>query len=456
MRKLFTQFPGKRLMLAAVALLTAASSAFAGGDEWYAYKVQVDAYPTGAGTVYVTDDMFAEPEASDFAATQDFELTTTGFSIYGYAQAAEGWQFIGFAKDLVDEEGNVTRVDEVAAAISEGDAYAWLSLDNGVGSKHFDEDTQTEVSDDSTTVAALMPLDPNNYFRALFTHVAVRVNERNTSMGDVEIDKLVNDIGDQVTVTATPASEFNAFTGWTLDGQLVSTEPTLTVDVTGVATYEATFSDTRSITIHFPEEGGYYEFYSPYAYNLFYEAEAYSAGITEGYENDLVAQDGEGTTYLTVITSGYGTAGKAATILYGAGDVTIHPQSAEEDYDPFSPQLLQWSGDEGVNIADLSQENDKYYTFDATTGIFTLATEGRVEAGHVYMQLPDSLVAGFASTPEKIYINEEVATGIAAVRTSLTNGQLRRGIYTLDGRRLSAINREGIYVFDGKKVIYKK
>ena len=89
---------------------------------------------------------------------------------------------------------------------------------------------------------------------------------------------------------------------------------------------------------------------------------------------------------------------------------------------------------------------------------FVLTTTGVIAAKKVYLQMPDSLLAGAAKQPQKLYLDtEEIGSvlGIAAapvVRQSLS----RSGIYSLSGRRMDAISREGIYIFDGKKVVYRK
>ncbi|MBQ6965519.1 MAG: DUF4105 domain-containing protein [Bacteroidaceae bacterium] len=453
MKKIFTSLSSRRMMLTAAVVFTSALNALAGGEDWYAYKVQMDAYPTGAGVVYADTLEFYDESEIKYAESIDLELTTTKTTLYGYAKPNDGWQFIGFAKDQVDEEGNVVRVDEVTVGVSDYLPFSILSLDNGVGSTHYDETTGTEVSDDSLTVSALMPLEPNNYFRALFTHVYAKVDDYQKAMGSVSIDKLINNIGDQLQLTATPASEFNEFVNWTVDGEVVSNAPTVTVDVKGVATYEAHFSDSRTVTLHFPEEGGFIEWYSIYDYDLNYQAEAYSPFIYDGSENNYIVEDG-GVPALSVISSGYAVMGKVPAILYGYGDVTINPSSPVEAEEPYSTTLFKWSGEDGIDLGDLSQENDKYYTFDTATGDFSLVTSGTIAANKVYMQLPDSLVAPEMGTPETLTLINSDITGISS--PAVEKATVKGGIYDLMGRRLDAIRQEGIYIVDGKKVIYRK
>ena len=458
MRKLLTS--SKRLVLSTALVLTSALTAMAGGDNWYAYHIQADAYPTGAGLVYVDSTMVEDESAIVYAETVAREFTMMGDApfIYGYGQAAEGWQLLGFVKGVIDENGQVTYPeDDLYEASDFFPAMISLSpeLGDGVGSKHYDEASGMEVSDDSLTVAALMPLDPSVYFRGLFTHVAVSVADAQSSMGDVTIDKLCNDIGEQVTLTATPANEFCSFVSWTLDGEVVSTEPMLTVEVMGIANYVANFSDSRSVTLTFPEDGGFVKWYNHYDYDLNYLAEAYAPAIYDGFDNELV--DKVGANFLTVITSSYGVAGKTPAILYGMGTVTISPSSGEEASDNDTNMLFKWSGDTDINVAELDQTNDKYYTFDAATGAFSRINEGVIRANDVYMQLPDSLIAEGLTAPETIYISEDVYNVATAISTAKMPRQTAAGqVYDLQGRRLDAINREGIYIFDGKKVIYRR
>ncbi len=458
MKKITSKFFGSRAVLSAMFLTLSSLSAMAGGDDWYAFKVQAEAYPTGAGVVYLTTE--SEAPAESYVATQELEITSTSTTINGFARANEGWQLLGFAKDTIDASGNRCMVDEVTSNIGEESGIAYLTLDNGVTSKHFDETQQAEVSDDSLTVASLMPLEPNNYFRALFTHVKVQLAKQSKYMGRVSISKLCNEIGDKVTITAEARNGFCTFQNWTLNGQEVSTQPSLEVEVKGVATYEANFVDSRSVTINFPAEGGYVEWMNPYSFDFFGQVNAVNCPtVGEGYENHLVDLTNADKPLFTPITTTYGTFGNQPAIIYGKGTVTGSP-SSDEEAEPYyyDTPIFHWSGEAGVMVDTLSQDQDKYYAFDATDGSFVLTTTGVIAAKKVYLQMPDSLLAGAANQPQKIYLDtEEIgsALGIAAapvVRQSLS----RSGIYSLSGRRMDAISREGIYIFDGKKVVYRK
>lgn len=467
MKKTMTPLRSKRLLMSAVLTVFSVLSAIAGGTDWYAYKVQAEAYPTGAGLVYVDINNVSE-ENIKWAAKVDREFTTTSTLGYGYAKANEGWQLLGFAKDTVDVNGDVHRIDSVADRMSEDGSFM-LTLDKGVTSKHIDAASGEEVSDDSLTVAGKMPLDPNNYFRALFTHVAVAVNELQTSMGGVTIDKLVNNLGDAVTLTATPANEFCSFVNWTCGDQVVSTEPQLTVNVTKVETYVANFSDSRAVTLHFPAEGGYMPFYSNYDFELHYLLEAYSPTLYYGMANDeLVDSIQTGTaqriSHLKGVTSGYFLQGKKATILYGKGDVTIAPYGADEasDDESYSCGLLRWSGEKGVMVDTLATGDTEkeltyiYYTFDIDKLQFNRITTGTIAPNSVYMRIFGNMVGAGLEAPEVIYYNEDVESQVLGIRdVKGPKAVKKQGIYTLDGRKVEAPARGGIYVTDGRKIIVR-
>jgi hypothetical protein len=73
------------------------------------------------------------------------------------------------------------------------------------------------------------------------------------------------------------------------------------------------------------------------------------------------------------------------------------------------------------------------------------------------MAMPDSCVEALTpgSFPEVIYTKTDGSqTGIASLKADPT--MKSKGVYTLDGRRIDAMDQKGIYIFDGKKVLYRK
>jgi hypothetical protein len=287
-------------------------------------------------------------------------------------------------------------------------------------------------------------------------------------MGTVTIDKLVNDIGDKVTLTATPNNEFCQFVNWTLDGQVVSTDPTIVVDVKGIANYEASFSDSRTVTLQFPEAGGYQEFYSNYDFELQEQVDSYSPYLyyTMTNENEMadsVNAEGRRVSHLTGISSNYYLSGKKPAILYGSGEVSISPASGEEAQsdESYSCSLFRWSGEQGVQVDTLptfDPESDLtfiYYTFDINKLQFNRITTGTIAPNSLYMRIFGNMVGAGLEAPEVIYFNEDVeteATGISPVKVRRQQGQ---GFYTLGGRLQKTPSRSGIYVADGQKIVVR-
>lgn len=476
MKKAFTSLCGRRLVLLLAVVLASTVNALAGGEDWYAYKIQVDTYPTGAGLVYVDEtdlSAYSLPEGAEFKESLDIEVTTTNTYLNLFAQPNEGWSFVGFVADTLDAETGLyaTDWDNISRPYESG--YTYMDLTNGAYSQHYDESTGSFVSDDSLTVSALMPLDPNNIFHALFTRVSAEVAPGQSAMGAVDVEPLLNNIGDKVTLTATADNEFCTFVGWTLDGKTVSTEPTLTVDVTGGANYVANFTDSRTLTLHFPEEGGYQLWYNKFDYSLSgSDITAYSPYIYYSNENselvDSLNDAGSRVSHLDIIGSSYAVSGKKAAVLYGYGDVTISPSSgyeADDDEGDYSTSLFRWSGEEGVaDVASLPQGIDSldiqfaYYAFELDRLTFTHVTSGAIAPNSLYMRIFTNMIGAGLEAPEVIYFDEETfaaggPVGISTVRPEATSSQ---AVYDLQGHRVSNTGRGGIYVTDGRKVVYRK
>lgn len=461
MKRLFTS--NKRLVLTAALALSTAFTAMAGGDDWYAFNVQIDAYPTGAGVVYADEnemEAFAPAEDAVFKESINVQYTSKTSMLNAFAQANDGWYLLGFAKDTLDTEGNVHHVDKIAYTADEL-GMAMLSLD-GVSSKHWDDESQSEVSDDSLTVAGLMPLEPNNYFRAIFTHAYATVAPGYEYLANVSVDKLANNIGDKVTFTATPLSDFTTFVNWTKDGEVVSTSPIMEVTVGGIEEYVANFTDSRNITLNFPEEGGYIPFFSEYSYGLVgTEVYAYAPAIYDDMENnclvDMVIEEGQRASYLNMIGGNYQTGGMTAQLLYGYGNVTLVPNDTVAAEEPWNTQVFRWTDESGLAVGGLNQSMDKYYAYDQANLKFDLITDGSIAANSLYMVMPDSLMAEGQPAPAVIYVDENAyINGVTGIRVPATNNAAKQKTYDLQGRRIDAINREGLYIFDGKKVIYRK
>ena len=443
MKRIFTSPSSQRLIFSALLTLgcTLTASAY---DTFFAVNAHVDAYPTGAGKIYVSTKVDVPEAERTYADSQDLEFVEKSTYAYAYVKPAEGWQCIGGVSDTLDTNGNWVFVDSIAHNYySDYGGYVSVSM-NG---DSFKDEAGNDV--DSLTTWANMPLDPNNQVHIIFTRVAADEYDNHDYLGTASISKLANDIGDKVTLTATPKDERCHFVKWTLDGKDVSTEPVIDVNVTGKATYLAHFTCDSAEVIHFAEEGEYKYYYSPDTYITIPSNVTYFELISDSVQSTANGYVAKANNYK------YGIYAGTPTMLYGKGDAQIVKTPASPSNN--SNNLFRWSGESGVSIDTLDVEAT-YYTFDLATAVFNKA-EGTIAPSQPYIAVPDSVFekAGTEKATTIYLMNSsDLATAIEAVSTGVSQKAARRGIYDLQGRRLDAINREGIYVFDGKKVIYRK
>ena len=98
----------------------------------------------------------------------------------------------------------------------------------------------------------------------------------------------------------------------------------------------------------------------------------------------------------------------------------------------------------------------KYYTFDTNAVVFNQVS-GTIAPNTVYVGIPDSVFTNAGKeVPATIPLKNlsSIATGIAAPVAKPV--AIRKGIYTIDGRRVDAMEQKGVYIYDGKKVLYRK
>jgi len=190
-----------------------------------AVNAQIKPYPSGKGLVYVSDEK--EDNHQWYNEPKNFKGVSRD-GVYLYAKPNEGYSFVGFVKtsgsDGVNRENPCYR--------SVGKYYS-----------------------DSITAAKNVPSSVQDIFYALFTRVTVRT-EKN-GIGTASISSGVNDIGDIVTIEAIKHyydcfgyeyydleedddyCDHYVFDKWTVNGQTVSTDTTLTFKVTQQAEYVA-------------------------------------------------------------------------------------------------------------------------------------------------------------------------------------------------------------------------
>jgi len=447
MKKTFTKKFGKTLLTAAFAVMTATNAS--AGESWSAFYNKVIAYPTGAGKVYISesDTTVAETEYADEMEMQVKQMTANYGWAYLYGQPADGWILHGFSTATVNEDGTAS---EFAGNIDYYDNPASVTTYSTIVSEG---DSDAGTSGDSTAID--YPLDPNNVFYAVFTHVAARYVPGQETLGTITVSNPANNIGETVTLTATPSETDSTakFEKWTLNGEVVSTEPSFTVEVTGIAEYVAHFTSDYADNVTFPEEGGYRFMYAD---SLDYTL---PSTVTAYYfypdSLNLNSVDGDDNT-INQFEAGYYVSATNPVIVYGKGEVTYTYTNADMQYTyTDESNMLRVVGENDILVSSLDATSTSYYIFDTETGVFTLAEAGDTLKGYTsYLALPDTCYSTLGAAPKTIYLNPNpVAAGINEVSVSK---KAASGIYNLNGIRQNAVNGNGIYIIDGKKVLFRR
>lgn len=424
----------KKALLSIVAVMACTVNANAYAT-YYAYYERLVAYPTGAGQVYINEN-----QASDkitWTDESETQFVSTYGGAYGYAKPADGWIFAGFSKAGGNAaNGEYLYNDTIVTTENPG----YLTIESTV------TDNPSGTSD-SSKVAAMMPLDPTCQHFAIFTHITVEVAPGQSELGQASISKVSNNIGDEITLTATPDSG-STFSKWAVkkgnDYEDVSTEPVLNITVSDTARYVAFFKNPNATDYNL-KEGEYLMIYPGDSTNISIPGNYY----TENYYGDSVRL-GKDNSFVTIFRAGYNLSASNAYIVRGKGFGTF--VSSHTDYAYASNTLTAWSGDNGVKV-DTLDKTHKYYTYAG--GSFELASDDDVIApNQVYLGLPDSLLtkAGI-DAPQTIYIGYGVSAGINGVKSVK---QIASGIYTIDGVRQSALKEDGLYIIDGRKVLYRR
>ena len=366
----------KRMALALVATM-ATLSAFATTDEnYYWHYNDVTAYPTGKGTVYGTDVYGAEPTAEQYAETSTVQFVVQGMpsrSVYLYAQPAEGYLFAGWYGD----GGNTL-----------------ISLDNPASVTDNCKISTADYDEENPNYG----FEPDTVFYGYFAKVVIGYKPNQEKLGTATIDKVANDLGDEVTLTATPNETYQSvFAGWVKEGttDTIKTNP-LTLKVTEAAKYNAYFTSPYAQTVIFPEDEDGYMIYSNNTYwsqlpDNFNTMSFYGANFNESRDT------------INAQIAGYGIYRATGFIIYGRGEGTIVSDPESTTQQPDSANLLKPAGPYGTDITELPQNNgEKYYVWNESKRYFQRANEGYLPVGSAYLSINDTLNV----TSDIIYISQ--------------------------------------------------
>ena len=467
MRKNSTFLKSASIKLGALALVFLASTgiANAGETKWGDYYATVSAYPTGAGLVYaevpessVTEsedemsdlftDMKTPAESVDVKFMYNDVSTNTPF--YPHAVPSEGWIFAGFslAKVVRDE------VEGEDVFVFNDSIY---DTDNPSSNTYL----EAAFSDADQTIAlSSFPMAPTAQFYALFTHVKPTIAIGQSPLGTVSISKVCNEIGDDVTLTATPDESKNAtFDYWVNMNtqEKIAQNPLEVKNIQESAVYEAHFKSDKAITMEFPEEGGYKIVYFDKGYVMpatnvvdntfdFWGISTNNLKVTED-SSAYYIQPGDLRNWLYPGNP---------HILYGKGLMTF---VENDEMQKSNSNELEWSGDNGVNVADLSLDK-KYYSVNLEKKQFELLADDAVIAPKTaYFAMPVECYTAHnvEKAPSIVYwYKPETSTGIEEIQQETATVGNAKGIYSIDGKKMNAIPAKGLYIVNGKKVIKLK
>lgn len=467
MRKNFTFLKSASIKLGALALVFLASTgiANAGETKWGDYYATLSAYPTGAGLVYaevpessVTEsedemsdlftDMKTPAESVDVKFMYNDVSTYTPF--YPHAVPSEGWIFAGFSKAKVVRD----EVEGEDVFVFNDSIY---DTDNPSSNTYLD----AAFSDADQTIALTsFPMAPTAQFYALFTHVKPTIAIGQSPLGTVSISKVCNEIGDDVTLTATPDESKNAtFDYWVNMNtqEKIAQNPLEVKNIQESAVYEAHFKSDKAITMEFPEEGGYKIVYFDKGYVMpatnvvdntfdFWDISMNNLKVTED-SSAYYIQPGDLRNWLYPGNP---------HILYGKGLMTF---VENDEMQKSNSNELEWSGDNGVNVADLSLDK-KYYSVNLEKKQFELLADDAVIAPKTaYFAMPVECYTAHnvEKAPSIVYwYKPETSTGIEEIQQETATVGNAKGIYSIDGKKMNAIPAKGLYIVNGKKVIKLK
>ncbi|MCR5313735.1 MAG: hypothetical protein K6E54_08890 [Bacteroidaceae bacterium] len=210
------------------------SSAFAEGDNnYYWFYDRAEVATTGKGLIYLSEE--SECKDADYAETCEFKAVDKGAkykSIFYHAKPTDGYQFIGLFPNATPKS--------LSESLTSNSTSNVISV-------------TTQMMSESNVVEGY-GFVPDTTFYAVFSKIYVNVNATMDIIGTADIDKVINDKGDEVTITATPTLDGCTFDYWMdSNGNKITENPyTFTVGNT-TETYTAYFKGDKILNIDFGE-----------------------------------------------------------------------------------------------------------------------------------------------------------------------------------------------------------
>lgn len=430
------------MKMAMIAMLAFVATDAMAGSYYYAMHTLVTSHPTGKGLVYSSFDYTPEEDVADelFKPESELQEAPSSLGIYIYNKPAEGYRFAGYSKATFNEMGEPVFNDSVVTTSS------YLELDN------------ESTFDDQATAEAAIPLDPNNVIYALFARVTAEVAPELTRMGSVKIDKVVNEVGDKVTMTATTAYDPTAkFAYWVKEstGEKLTANP-LTVDVTGTDNYVAYFESELIVKLDFTGKKCI-EWYNPRTLYLGDSIKNYGFNADYYLADSVNVEAGRRLSYFDVFDGGYQIMDHNAALLFGKGEQIAVLDTAAAYYDETqSGHVLRYAL--GEMKVDTMAADCKYYTVDYNNRLLTLKdNDAIIPQGEIYAAVPVSMLMPEAEAPKYIFWSLEEA--LADDPTGITNTMMEvrksdDGIYTIGGVPATSLVKGQLYIKNNQVIRY--
>ncbi len=454
--------------MALVAVLSLVSmTAFAGetSNKWY--YVVAKAYPSGSGSVYVSNtqtDNSAEREYKDISEAYYHDNTGIWNGFIFEAKPTEGKKFIGWASVNTDDEGNET-ISEI------------ITNDNP---KTFYVDAKTDTGDDDgSTGVEPYPLLPDTTFAAVFGLVDYQYAPGQggySPLGSVKVTNPTAAVGEKMTFEAIPADSVTTFVQWTDAKGKVYTDNPVTITVDGPNTMIPFFKSEHSREFEFPEDGA---IMITVMDKEFFIGEAHECGVAkafglyeESWQKDTLGNRINNYVSNEPSDNGYQYQRRRheGILLWGKGkfNITVEDNEAYCAKDTVNYCLYDTLT---YNIKDLPMEGMKYYVLGEDHKFYQVI-EGEVDNSRWALAVPDSVgetspvldlvLEAAGETVEKRFpilnpfdITEFVLADPTALdRITADEPKSLQRIFDLGGRIVTAPGKR-VVVKDGKKVLVK-
>ncbi len=439
--------------LLSLAVFFSCGIAQATDNKFYYFYDEFHAYPSGAGKIYVSKDKVEEPsEITEWDEYQ--EATYVGSQIsaadfYCYTKPANGWIQYGVVEGVRESEDDDW--------MPETDENGSLVIKNMESVLRYTA-SSTYSADDEASCIANAPLFPEHCCFVVFSHVVPRLGVGMKNLGSVTSSKSVNDIGDEVQLTATPKDNTSTFLYWKRksDGKKFTDNP-LTLTVEKAEEYVAYFQ-TDNTTFYDCPEGEYILWYSPDYAAIYFGENEYNTHTfkVEEYKN---TEDGIGYFSSTAGSSGSDNLIPGIPqILWLKGEALVIPQPSLNALYVGVVSCMQYA-EESLQVSELPV-GYVYYNVNMKERCFTLmpASQTVIPAGSFYLQIDEGYMWNAPEKDPVIYWDEEAALKNEYKGEDNEDGLKKveldkavTGVYNLGGIPLKAIPSRGIYIIDGKK-----